>query len=60
MNTKLILGLLVILTAGVGLIATTTLLEAVGTAHAQNGVPQQKNFGQCKQEKNEQACRNQK
>jgi hypothetical protein len=59
MNTKLILGLLVILTAGVGLIATTTLLNSVGTAHAL-GVPQEKNFGQCKQEKNEQACKNQK
>jgi hypothetical protein len=60
MNTKLILGLLVILTAGVGLIATTTLLTAVGTAHAQNGVPFQKNFGQCKQEKNRNACENNK
>jgi hypothetical protein len=58
MNTKLILGLLVILTAGVGLLASTTLLEAIGTAHAQEGVAQQKNFGQCKQEKNRNACEN--
>ena len=59
MNTKLILGLLVILTAGVGLIATTTLLNSVSTASAL-GVPQEKNFGQCKQDKNRNACENNK
>jgi hypothetical protein len=60
MNTKLILGLLVILTAGVGLIAATTIVSPVSTAHAQGGVPGEKNFGQCKKEFNDRACENQK
>jgi hypothetical protein len=56
-STKSLLAFLVILATGVGLIiAATPLLMA----YAQNGVPFQKNFGQCKQEKNRNACENNK
>jgi mannitol-specific phosphotransferase system IIBC component len=57
-NTKLALALLVIATAAIGFTVATPIL--VGNASADNGLAHEKNFGQCKQDKNDQACQSNK
>jgi hypothetical protein len=52
-TTKCMLAFLVLLAVGIGLIAATPLVSALG-------VPHEKNFGQCKQDKNRNACENNK
>ena len=50
--TAVVLTVLVISTAAAPLV--------VNLAHADNGVPHEKNFGQCTQDKNRQACESNK
>ena len=53
---KLVIGLALALTL-VGAVGVIAIQQSVD---AQEGIPFQKNFGQCKKEKNDNACRNAK
>jgi hypothetical protein len=57
MNSNTTLAIFAILAATALLGATVVTVIPVD---AQNGVPFEKNFGQCKKDKNENACRNNK
>jgi hypothetical protein len=59
MNSNTSLAIFAVLAAMALLGATVTYLPII-PADAQGGPPHEKNFGQCKQSFNENACKNQK
>lgn len=58
-STMVVFGAVLASVALFGAIATTTMTVIV-PVDAQEGVPFAKNFGQCKQDKNRNACENNK
>jgi hypothetical protein len=60
MNANTSLAIFAVLAAMALLGASTVTFLPIIPADAQEGVPFEKNFGQCKKDKNRNACENQK
>ena len=60
MKSNTTLAIFAVLAAMALIGATATYVIQIIPVDAQNGVPFEKNFGQCKQDKNRNACENQK
>ena len=60
MQTKLAISIFVIAAMALFGATITYVIDIVPAAQAQEGVPFEKNFGQCKQDKNRNACENNK